>query len=354
MSFSYEPCSVKIIFGINIKEALKLEIEKEGSKNFIIFSSKRYASLVDDLKEIEGLNLSLFFDEEIQHVPLELVEKAKRKIKNIPANVLLAIGGGSTIGLAKAIAYENHLPVWTVPTTYSGSEMTNIYGISKNGEKIVKKSPWVLPKKAFYDPELTSTLPFGLAASSGFNALAHALEALYSPSSNPLTYQAAKLAIFYLMKGIDRLSIDQKLNHESNQNIQLGGCISGKVLCEVSMALHHKSAHVLGGSFKLEHSKVHTVLLAYVLEYQWDYLDEKIKEEFQQLFSHHYPPQRIKTTIEDMGLESNLRQIGFKREDIENAAALISKINFENPAPVKSELIVQLLKKAYEGQLQDK
>ncbi len=209
----------------------------------------------------------------------------------------------------------------------------------------------VLPKYVIYDPAFTSTMPASLAATSSMNAMAHLMEAIYAHDSNPITYITALDGIKKLKTGMNLLAIAGSLTKEANQFLQYGSFIAGKVLCEVSMSLHHKMAHVLGGTFALDHSSSHTVLQPYVLEYQWDALSKEVKDDFSSALDHPYPPAALLELARRMGAPTNLAAIGFKEGDIEKAVDTVLAKPYANPKELTKPELMDMLGKAYRGQL---
>ena len=278
MNFTYISYPNQVFFGKGRTNELP-EILKDYRK-VMAMGEERWEDQIQKVGKALGNDRLFYFPEIIQHVPQQLVDKAMVKLKEEKPDVLLALGGGSAIGLSKSVALETKLPIVAVPTTYSGSEQTNIWGISSEEGKTTGKSMDVMPKVVVYDPDLTSSLPLNLAVTSGMNAMAHLMEAIYAPNGNPVTRHHAMLGVEYIRNGVEILGKTKILTEEANSDIQFGAYLAGKCLCEVSMSLHHKMAHVLGGSFKLEHSYVHTVLQAFVLNYQWDSISPEIKRDF--------------------------------------------------------------------------
>lgn len=351
MNFTYQPCPVRVLFGDPLIEALKKELPKREQTKFWVVSSSRFQPQVDELSKLQGVHISEHFSRVVQHVPEDQVQKSRHSVAKLQPDILLAIGGGSAIGLAKAVALKHSIPIWAVPTTYSGSEMTNIYGISSEGKKEVGQSPSVLPKKVFYDPVLSKNLPLDLATKSAMNAMAHLVEALYSFENNPFTYNSAIQGIKLLFSGMNELSEARLLNEQINKKFLLGGCLAGKSLCEVSMGLHHKAAHVLGGSFGMDHASVHTVLLPYVFNYQWRFLDRQIQSDFRIALGADHPPITLKQISGKLKNPIMLKEIGFDKHDSDEAAGQICNLNFPNPAPVNREDIKKLLEEAFDGNM---
>ena len=265
--------------------------------------------------------------------------------------MLVSIGGGSSLGLAKALAIESRLPIIAVPTTFAGSEQTNIWGITTREGKTTGRSDWVLPRVVIYDPDLTITMPLDLAVTSAMNAMAHLMEAIYSPGGNPITRYNALLGMKELKKGLEEVAKSKSLTREANEKILFGAYLAGKSLCEVSMSLHHKTAHVLGGSFEMEHASVHTVLQPYVLAYQWPYLSELMQQDFINVLENDYPPKALRALASEAGANTDLESIGFNRSDIEEAARIIVSKPYENIGPITEVGIIEMLTSAYEGKL---
>jgi alcohol dehydrogenase class IV len=198
------------------------------------------------------------------HVPIEVAQKAIAEASRLGADCVVAGGGGSTIGLAKAIALHAALPILAVPTTYAGSEMTPIYGLTESGVKRIGRDPRVLPKTVIYDPLLTLDLPLPMSISSGFNAIAHAVEALYAENANPVTRLMAEEGIRALARGLSAVKANPS-GIDSRSDCLYGAWLCGAVLGMSNMALHHKLCHVLGGTWNLPHAETHTVILPHVI-----------------------------------------------------------------------------------------
>jgi alcohol dehydrogenase class IV len=350
MNFIYQSFSIKIYFGEGRLKKINEIIHELGGTRLFVVAGSRQDPIVNELVVASGKENVFHFSKIIQHVPKEVAEEAVALANSNHSDLIIAIGGGSAIGLAKAVALQNHVRILAVPTTYAGSEMTNIYGISYEGIKKVGRDTNVLPACVIYDPSMTESMPLSLAATSSMNAMAHLIEALYAHDCNPVTYQSSLMGIQFVRKGMEQLIAERSLKN-ANESLQFGSYLAGKVLCEVSMALHHKLAHVLGGSFNLDHSQTHTALLPYVIQYQLPGLSQTILHDLQTVFGDKNPPQKLRSLSEQMGAPISLKAIGFRKEDITKAADLLTKTSFPNPAPVDRKPIEQMLAAAYEGHL---
>ncbi len=351
MNFIYQSFPDKIYFGEGQLEKITDIVKELGGTRLFVIAANRAMPIVDKLAASIGQTNVFHFSKTIQHVPNEVVEEAVNLALENRSDLVIAIGGGSAIGLAKGMALQNRLPILAVPTTYAGSEMTNIYGISSAGMKNVGRDMVVLPKSVIYDPSLTAGLPLLLAATSSMNAMAHLIEALYAHDSNPVTYHLSLTGIEFLKEGMEKLIAEKSLK-DANSLLQFGSYLAGKALCEVAMSLHHKTAHVLGGSFNMDHSKVHTVLLPYVLKCQMPGLSASLISDLQTVLDDKKPANKLKSMAEDMGAATSLKTIGFEEKNIPGAVNILSAAKYPNPVPVNEKLYQTLLKMAYDGRLE--
>lgn len=351
MTFTYRSHPITVLFGKGSFK--KIEDHLGDYSSCFVIANERMDEQVNLLQNSEALKTVTRFEKVIQHVPQTLVDEAEKVLSKNPSDVIIAIGGGSAIGLAKALALKTEHPIIAVPSTYSGSEQTNIWGISSEGGKTTGKSPRVLPKLVIYDSEFTQSLPVKLAVKSGMNAMAHLMEAVYAPDGNPVTKTMALRGIEHTKKGLNVLAKEQQLTQEANENLLMGAFIAGRSLGEVSMSLHHKTAHVLGGSFGMDHASVHTVLQPYVLEYQWEYLSDEIRNDFIVSLGL-LPAFELKMLAQKGGAETNLRQIGFRKEDINRAVKIILSKPYANVAPLEENRLIEMLENAFTGKLKRK
>lgn len=348
--FIYDQQPARVIFGRPFLDAILQELATDSITSAWIIASHRCDSLVQGVIDLPGISVLEHFSRVLPHVPEDQVQKARHAVAKSKPDIIIAIGGGSAIGLAKAVALKHPLPIWAVPTTYSGSEMTNIYGITSAGKKQVGRDTRAVPEKVIYDPELSSTQPLDFAAKSALNALAHLVEATYSKYVNPFTYCHAIEGLQLVFGGLAELAEKQSLTKEINKKLLLGASFAGKSLSETEMALHHKSAHILGGSYGLDHASVHAVLLPFILNYQWQFLSGEIQREFKSIFNSDTPSLTLLELIKRLGLPATLKAIGFSQNHVPNASKEISALDFKNPAPVTQKSTQRLLESALTGQ----
>ena len=346
--FKYKTLPHTVHFGAG-KRSVLIDLLKD-KKTFVI-ASKRLSSIVDELGSELNSDALKRFEKVIQHVPRTLVDEALSQFKSDSFDYILAIGGGSAIGLAKAIALETGTEIIAMPTTYSGSEMTNIWGISDDGGKTTGRNDIVMPKVIIYEMELTKGMPKTLALPSAINALAHLIEAMYAVDGNPITFNNAMMGIASIQSGLHELSHYGEVNDSVNRQLSFGGYMGGKVLGEVSMALHHKAAHVLGGSFGMEHSQVHTVLLPYVLNYQWSALSSDLQSAIKKATHSDNPARQIHLTVKELGGPTTLKEIGFEESNIPKAVEIMTQAAYPNPRPLVKADLEQMLSNAFHGKV---
>jgi maleylacetate reductase len=281
------------------------------------------------------------------HVPIETARQAREIANELKADCAIAIGGGSTTGLGKAIALESSLPILAIPTTYAGSEMTPIYGITENGIKKTGRDARVLPKTVIYDPELSLSLPVALSVTSGINAIAHAAEGLYAQDANPIMSLLAEEGIRALAQGLPRISTDAT-DLDARSDALYGAWLCGAVLGSVGMSLHHKLCHTLGGSYNLPHAETHTIILPHALAYNAAAAPDAM-ERIARAFGARDAAAGAYELARDLGAPLALKDIGMREEELDRCAEIASQNAYWNPRPVEREAIRALLDNAYHG-----
>ncbi len=348
-AFTYEALPNRVLFGIGRLSEVKQEVEQLGGQRALVLSTPQQTALAQRVADLLGDMCVGLHDQAVMHVPYETVQVALEQVRNLNVDVLVAPGGGSTIGLAKGLALETELPILAIPTTYAGSEMTPIWGLTKDGLKTTGKTPIVKPKSVIYDPELVMTLPPAFSATSGMNAMAHAVEALYAQNANPITSLMAEESIRALAEGLPKV-VKNPDDLEARSDTFYGSWLAGSVLASVGMALHHKLCHTLGGSFNMPHAEVHTVILPYATAYNASHTQTAMQAVGRALGSD---PADAGGAIFDLNqalsTPTSLQDLDFKRENIEKATQIAIKNPYFNPRPVTEDGIRTLLEQAFEG-----
>jgi len=303
-----------------------------------------------DIVVMLGARSAGVFDGASMHVPVEVAEEARDKARRLHVDCCVAIGGGSTTGLAKAIALTSGLPILAIPTTYAGSEMTPIWGLTEGGVKQTGRDLRVLPKTVIYDPVLTISLPAALSVTSGINAIAHCVEALYSRDANPIISLIAEEGIRALAGGLPQI-VKRPDDLDARSRALYGAWLGGVSLGAVGMALHHKLCHTLGGTFNLPHAETHTVVLPHAVAYNAAAAPEAMRRISGALraASAAHAAQALYDLAASLGAPVSLASLGLRREDLDRAADLAVQNPYYNPRPVTPEGIRKLLEDAFEG-----
>ncbi len=338
---------MRVVFGAGSLAQLPAELDRLGAKRALVLSTPEQASSAQQVAKALGPRTAGTFDKAAMHVPLEIAEEARRMARELGADCCVTVGGGSTTGLGKAIALTSPLPILSVPTTYAGSEMTPIYGITEGGAKKTGRDLRVLPKTVIYDPTLTLSLPPALSASSGMNAIAHSVEALYAQDANPVISLMAEEGIRALAASLPRI-MERPNEITSRSEALYGAWLCGIALGSAGMALHHKLCHVLGGSFNLPHAETHSIVLPHATRYNYAAAPEAMKR-VERALGGSPAPAAIYDLERKLPIPMKLSEIGFKEADLERAARIATETPYPNPRKVEYAPVLELLRNAYTG-----
>jgi alcohol dehydrogenase class IV len=350
-NFVYNGQPSRVVFGAGSISHLEREIDLLGAKRALILSTPEQAHQAQMVADRLGSRTTGIFARAVMHVPIETAREARIEAQRSGADCAIAIGGGSTTGLGKAIALESGLPILAIPTTYAGSEMTPIYGITEAGLKKTGKDFRVLPKTVIYDPELTLTLPISMSVTSGMNAIAHAAEGLYAQDCNPVMDLMAEEGIRAIAQALPLIRM------HSDDIVGRGGALYGAWLCgtvlgNVGMALHHKLCHTLGGSFNLPHAEVHTVVLPQAIAFNAAFASKAMTRIQRALGTSESAAAGLFDLARNNGAPLALKDIGMKEADIDRAAEIAVSNPYWNPRPFgqpERHLVRELLQRAFEG-----
>lgn len=345
--FVYIAQPSRVIFGQGSLARLPEEIIALGAQKALVLSTPEQRATAEQVAALLGTRAVGIFDRAVMHVPIETAREARKIARQLGADCAVAIGGGSTIGLGKAIALDSGLPILAIPTTYAGSEMTPIFGITEAGLKKTGRDLRVLPRTVIYDPELSVGLPVAMSVTSGINALAHAAEALYAVDANPVMSLMAQEGIAALGRSIPRIT-RQPDGIEARGDALYGAWLCGTVLGHVGMALHHKLCHTLGGTFNLPHAETHTIVLPHALAYNATAAPEAMHQIARALRAPS-APQAAYDLARHNGAPVALRDLGLREADLDIACELALKNQYPNPRQLERRALRQLLQDAYEG-----
>jgi maleylacetate reductase len=351
MNFTYQALPSRVIFGAGTLSQLPFEIERLRAQRALILSTPEQREQAEKLAIQLGNKAVGVFDRAVMHVPIESAREAREVAAKLGADCAIAIGGGSTTGLGKAIALDSGLPIIAIPTTYAGSEMTPIYGITEAGIKKTGKDAKVLPRTVIYDPELTLSLPVELSVVSGINAIAHAAEGLYAVDINPIMRLQAIEGIAALSRALPRI-VTNSNDIQARADALYGAWLCGAVLGNVGMALHHKLCHTLGGSFNLPHAETHTIVLPHAMAYNAAAARSAmrdIKHAMSGDRNNSTAAQRLFDLAKNNGAPVALRDLGMKAPDLDKACDIAMQNQYPNPRPLERMGLRELFQNAFEG-----
>lgn len=338
----------RVVFGRGSLAQLSDEVQRLGAKRALVLCTAAQRDQAQVAADLLGDRCVGLHDGALMHVPIESARQARELASQLGADCAVALGGGSTIGLGKAIALESSLPIVAVPTTYAGSEMTPIYGITADGLKKTGRDARVLPKTVIYDPALTDGLPLELSVTSGINAIAHAAEGLYAQDGNPVMALMAEEGIRALATGLRGLKPGVGEHQAARDACLYGAWLCGSVLGHVGMSLHHKLCHTLGGSLNLPHAPTHTVVLPHALAYNRRAAPQAMLRIARALGGADAPT-GVYDLAAELGAPLSLREIGMAQADIDRMADIAVANPYWNPRPVEQAEVRALLRDAWEG-----
>jgi maleylacetate reductase len=275
------------------------------------------------------------------HTPVKETEAALEFYREREADGVVSLGGGSSTGLGKAIALRTDCPQLVIPTSYAGSEMTNILGETADGAKTTKRDPKIQPESVIYDPDLLDTLPDKFAATSGMNAIAHAVEGLYAVDGNPIVSLMAEEGIRALASALPK----GKAGHDE---ALYGAWLCGTVLGSAAMALHHKLCHVLGGTFDMPHAETHTVILPHATAYNAVGADEAMHRVARALGTKSAAG-GLYDLAKKLGAPLTLKELGMPEIGLDKAADIAVSNPYPNPRKLERDAIRKLLDDAFHG-----
>jgi maleylacetate reductase len=345
--FAYTSDPVRVIFGRGTIATVADEIRRLGCSRALVLSTPQQKADAAALVSRLGPLASGAFHDATMHTPTDVTERAVALARELRADCTVALGGGSTTGLGKAIALRTDLPQIVIPTTYAGSEATAIIGETKDGVKVTQRTLKVLPEVIAYDVDLNMTLPPALTATSGMNAIAHAVEALYAQDRNPVTSLMAEEGIRALARALPVIVTDPR-DAEARSDALYGAWLCGTCLNAVGMALHHKLCHTLGGSFDLPHAEVHSVVVPHATAYNAPAAPDAMRRIAVALGAQD-AAQGMFDLAQRLGAPTSLAAIGMQANAIDKAADLAVKSPYWNPRPIDRDSIRRLIDDAFHG-----
>lgn len=345
-AFLYQAAPVRVRFGSGAIAFARDEIKAIGGSRALVLATPFQMKDATDLADGLGSAAAGVFAEARMHTPLDVTDKAMQAYAESGADCLLSFGGGSTIGLGKAIAWRNDAPHLVIATTYAGSEVTDILGETENGTKTTRRDPRIRPEAVIYDPDLTLGLPVPMSVTSGMNAMAHAIEGLYAPDANPVTSLMAAEGIAALHRALPAIRRNPQ-DAGARAEALYGSWLCGTVLGSVAMSLHHKLCHTLGGAFDLPHAETHAILLPHTVAFNATAAADALRP-VATLFGDEIGA-GLHDFAASLGAPMALADFGVTEADLAKVAEMAVKNPYANPREVTREGILALLRGALSG-----
>jgi alcohol dehydrogenase class IV len=346
MRFAHDTLGQRVVFAPgSTADALAEELPRLGARPMVI-AAETERSLAERLTS--DLDIALLHSDVAQHVPEALAERGRTAAASADVDVVVTIGGGSTTGLGKAIALTTGLPILAVPTTYAGSEATNVWGLTRGTEKTTGSDPRVLPRTVIYDAELTLTLPRELTIASGLNAVAHCVDSMWAPRADPINRALASDGLRALGTGLRAMTVD--LSDIAGRELMLYGCyLAAVAFASAGSGLHHKICHVLGGKYDLPHAQTHAAVLPYVLAYNAPASPDSAARVAAALGGES-ATESLDRLYLDLGVLPNLGELGMTVDDVESATqSVMAHLPANNPREIHTADIEELLRQAVNG-----
>jgi maleylacetate reductase len=341
--FAHDTLGQRMLFGTGLAaQNVAAEIERLGAKRVMTISPSSGSAALGDLP------VALAWHDVVQHVPVETAEAARAAATDGGIDLVVSVGGGSTTGLAKAIALTTGIPIVAVPTTYSGSEATNVWGLTENARKTTGVDARVLPVTVVYDAALTLTLPVALSVASGFNGIAHCIDSLWAPRADPINAALATEGIRALASGLRLIHADAT-DVDGREQALYGAYLAAVAFASAGSGMHHKICHVLGGTYALPHAETHATVLPYVTAFTVPFAPDA-ERRIAQAFDSPSALEGLNSLRFELGAPTALRDYGFTASNVAEAASFaLPAIPASHPRPVSQADLERLLSAALDG-----
>jgi maleylacetate reductase len=346
-SFAYDAVPGRVVFGVGSRASLPDELDALGARRVLVVASPDEDHVAADVTARLGDRVAGRFRDVVQHVPEASAEAARAATTATGADTVLTIGGGSATGFGKAVALEQDVRLAAVPTTYAGSEMTPIWGLTRADEKRTGVDLRVKPALVVYDPELTLTLPPSIAGPSGMNALAHCVEALYGPGANPVVSLMALEGIRALHRSLPAVCAAPS-DIDARTGALYGAYLAGTALASGGTGLHHKTCHVLGGMFGLDHGGMNAVVLGHALAYNAPAIPGQIAD-IEAALGTDDAPGALHDLAAAVGAPASLAALGMPEDGLDQATRRVVAEAAGNVRPPEPDGIRRMLDDAYHG-----
>jgi alcohol dehydrogenase class IV len=364
--FHYDALPGRVVFGAGVaRRELRAEADRLQADRMLLVATESEEPLARELAAPLGERVVAVFTSVRPHVPIQVAEAARALATSVRADAVLSVGGGSTTGTAKAIALTTGLPIIAVPTTYAGSEVTPVWGLTEQSRKTTGVDHRVLPRTVVYDPELTVTLPAELSAASGLNALAHCVEAFWAPRRNPISSLAAEEGIRALAAGLPAVHADPT-DLAARSDLLYGAYLAGSAFAVAGSGLHHKICHALGGAFNLPHAQTHAIVLPEVLAFNAPAASDAARRIGRALAAGSPdnaagpanaagpnspdPVGALRALSAGLGIPRGLRELGLREDQIDMIVELVAPaVPVDNPRKADRAALREIIHAAWAG-----
>ena len=347
LAFDHRTLGQRVLFGTGrALEHVVTAVEDLGAERVLLIRGGPDATLADAVAR--RVPVAVRIDGAVQHVPVERADDAVAKARAADVDAIVSIGGGSAVGLAKAVALRTGTPIVAVPTTFAGSEATDVWGLTEASRKTTGSDPRVLPRTVVYDASLSVGLPATLAVSSGLNALAHAVDGLWAPRADPINRALGTEGVRALVPGLRGLAADPD-DLDAREQTLYGAYLAAVAFASAGSGLHHKICHTLGGAFGLPHAEMHSVVLPYVTAFNAPAAPDAAAR-LRSLLGVDDAAARLNALRIELGAPASLAAIGLREADVPEAAELtLPSVPPSNPRPVTTADLEAIIHAAWAG-----
>ena len=342
--YIHETAPARVLVGPGARSCVPSEVQRLGAERPFIVATRSARQAADECVAALGRRATARFDHPAVHTPVAVTEQALRLAADAGSDVLIAFGGGSAIGLSKALSVRTGLPQIVAPTTYAGSEVTPVLGETTDGVKTTRRDPSILPGTVVYDPELTLSMPRGLTLTSALNALAHAVEATWAADASMLSDALATEAVSAIVHALPRV-LETLDDLAARERLQSGAWLAGCCLAQTQMGLHHQLAHALGGTFDLPPAELHALLLPHVAAYNLP-AAPAARDRLARAVGG-YPTAVLAALAGAHDGARRLRDLDVPRDGLRQVAERVAAAPYPNPAPVDVDSVKALLEGAW-------
>ena len=344
--FTYHSDPIRVVFGAGTVGALAAEAYHHKMARLLVLCSKGRIDFARRVTESVADRCIAFSDASAPNMPRDAFERVLGDIERHKPDGFVVVGGGSPIGIAKAVASTTKLPYIAIVTTYSGSEMAARWRIGVAADAISGEGTAALPATAIYDPELTLDLPVRTSAASGMNAIAHAVESLYGIDTNPIVQAMAEEAIRRIGASLPRVT-DNPRDLQARTDVQYGAWLAANFRAEVG--LEHAIAQRVRQWFNLDHAHTHAIATPYAIGFNAVAAPDAMTRIKRALGASDAARGLYDLNVR-LGLPTGLKGLGMREDDIAKAVEVVAKVEIAHPRPVSKADLANVIGQAYAGE----